>query len=199
MSDIVNARPSDAASNPTASDLNNPLLRTAQQKIESNIVDPGVHNDFLKIVVDGLHIAVANGANGFMAKLRNSHDPIGDCARGAVAVALLLIVHRESEGVMPMKAGIPAGMVLMLHGLDFIDHAGIAEIAEPQLDSATKTFTNELFHKLGITPAMLQHAAGRVHQITQDPTAMQAINLKAGIVKHPMAPEPTPLPSGPAE
>jgi hypothetical protein len=131
-----------------------------------------------------------------MAKLRASQDPVGDCARGAAA--LVLIMRRESKGVMPMKAGIPAGLVLMLHGLDFIDRAKIAQIAEPQLDAATKTYTNEIFHKLGITPAMLQGMMGRVHGIMQDPKAMQAINLKAGVVKSPLIPQPTPLPGATA-
>lgn len=179
---------------PTSGDLSNPLLSETEQRIEGNIADPQVHADFLKIVVAGLHIALANGANGFMAKLRASRDPINDCARGAVA--LVLIMRRESKGVMPMKAGIPAGMVLMLHGLDFIDHAGMVKVAEPQLDTATRTFTNELFHKLGITPGMLQHATGRVHQIMGDPDAMQKISLKAGLTRHPLAATPTPLPAG---
>jgi hypothetical protein len=201
MSGLINAQPTpDAAPDDAAppdqssSTLHNPLLAQTEQKIEGNIVDPNTHADFLKIVVAGLHIALANGPNSFVAKLSNSQDPISDCARGAVA--LVLIMRRESRGVMPLKAGIPAAMVLMLHGLDFIDRAGIVKIAEPELDNATKIFTNELFHKLGITPGMIQQATGRVHQIMQDPDAMAKINLKAGITKHPMAATPTPLPDG---
>ena len=196
MSGLINAQPTTAAPDDAApqqsSPLRNPLLAETAQKIESNIVDPNVRADFLKVVVAGLHIALANGPNSFVAKLKTSQDPIGDCARGAVA--LVLIMRRESRGVMPMKAGIPAGMVLMLHGLDFIDRAGIAKIAEPELDNATKIFTNELFHKLGITPGMIQQATGRVHQILQDPDAMAKINLKTGATRHPLAATPTPLP-----
>lgn len=196
MSGLINAQPPTAAPDDAAqqqsSPLRNPLLAETAQKIEGNIVDPNVRADFLKVVVAGLHIALANGPNSFVAKLKTSQDPIGDCARGAVA--LVLIMRRESRGVMPMKAGIPAGMVLMLHGLDFIDRAGIAKIAEPELDNATKIFTNELFHKLGITPGMIQQATGRVHQILQDPDALQKINLKTGATRHPLAATPTPLP-----
>jgi hypothetical protein len=196
MSGLINAQPSDAqpdaATDQSSSTLRNPLLAATEQKIEGNIVDPNVKADYMKVLVAGLHVALANGPNSFVAKLHNSQDPIGDCARGAVAI--VLIMRRESQGVMPMKAAIPAGMVLMLHGLDFIDRAGIAKIAEPELDNATKIFTNEMFHKLGITPGMLQHATGRVHQILQDPEALAKINLKAGITRHPLAATPTPLP-----
>ncbi len=181
-----------AAPQQSSSTLRNPLLAQTEQKIESNIVDPNTKADYLKIVVAGLHIALANGPNSFVAKLKTSQDPIGDCAKGAVA--LVLIMRRESRGVMPPKAMIPAGMTLMLHGLDFIDRAGIAKIAEPELDNATKIFANEMFHKLQITPGMIQQATGRVHQILQDPDAMQKINLKAGITRHPLAATPTPLP-----
>ena len=202
MSGLINAQPApDAASDDAAppdqssSTLRNPLLAQTAQKIEGNIVDPNTHADFLKVVVAGLHIALANGPNSFVAKLSHSQDPIGDCARGAVA--LVLIMRRESRGVMPMKSAVPAGMVLLLHGLDFIDRAGIAKIAEPQLDNATKIFANEMFHKLQITPGMIQHATGRVHAIMNDPDAMAKINLKTGATRHPLAATPTPLPDAP--
>jgi hypothetical protein len=174
-------------------ELSNPLLQQAENQIETNLV-PDNKQNYMKIVVAGLHIALDKGAGGFMGRLRHSRDPITDCAQGAVA--LVLIMRRESKGVMPMKAMIPAGMTLMFHGLDFVDRAKIAKIAAPEIDRAARIFTNTLFAKLKITPAMLQHAAGRVHAITQDPAAMAAINLKAGLTRHPNAATPTPLPAG---
>jgi hypothetical protein len=188
MSGIING-PTTGASK---GGLNNPLLAQAEEKLEANIVDPATHQNYMKIVVAGLNIALDKGPDGFMGKLRNSRDPVSDCATGAVA--LLLIMRKESKGVMPMKAGVPAGMTLMFHGLDFIDRARIAKIAEPDLDRATTIFTNTLFHKLGITPKMLQTAATNVHKITQDPGKMELINRKAGFVKSPDASQPTPLP-----
>jgi len=188
MSGIINASKAAAPSDR----LGNPLLAEAEAKVEGNIVDPQVRADYGKIVVAGLHIALAKGVEGFAAKLRDSQDPIGDCAKGAAA--LVMIMRKEARGVMSMKAGVPAGMTLMLHGLDLIDSAGIAKIAEPELDRATAVFTNELFHRLGITAQMLQHMTGRVHQIMQDPGMMQKINLKAGVTRHALADTPTPLP-----
>lgn len=190
---IINATsaPSDAPPTDNQSELTNPLLQQAEDKVEAALT-PENRQNYMKVVVAGLHIALDKGPDSFMAKLRNSRDPISDCATGAVA--LVLIMRKEARGVMPMKAAIPAGMTLMFHGLDFIDHAKIAKIAEPEVDRATTIFTNTLFQKLGITHAMLQQAAVRVHQITQDPDAMAQINLKAGLTRHPMAATPTPLP-----
>lgn len=173
--------------------LKNPLLQQVEEKLESGLT-PENHQNYLKIVVAGLHIALDKGADGFMARLAQSKDPIADCARGAVA--LVLIMRKDAKGVMPLKAMIPAGMTLMLRGLDFIDRAKIGKIAEPELDRATTIFTNFLFAKLRITPAMLQHAAGKVHSLMQDPAAMQKINMKAGLLRHPMSATPTPVPEG---
>lgn len=176
-----------------AAGLNNALLRQAEAQLETNLT-PDNRQNYMKVVVAGLNIALDKGADGFMARLANSQDPIGDCARGAVA--LVLIMRKQSRGVMPIKAMIPAGMTLMFHGLDFIDRAKIAKIAAPELDKASTIFTNFLFAKLKITADMLQHAAGRVHEMMQDPAQMELINRKAGLVKSPGASEPTPLPSG---
>jgi hypothetical protein len=197
MSGIINGGappPDTGVDGDQAGGLGNPLLQQAEQHIEANM-QPAVRADYDKIVVAGLHIALQGGANGFMAKLRNSKDPIGDCARGAAS--LVLIMRKQSKGVMPMKAMVPAGMTLMFHGLAFIEQSKVMTIAEPQIDQAATTFTNFLFHKLGITPGMLQQAAGKVHALTQDPQAMSAINLKSGLTRHPMAATPTPLPGGP--
>lgn len=195
MSGIINGPSGDGAGGAApGGGLGNPLLAQAEQKLEANISDPATHQNYMKIVVAGLHIALANGPNGFLAKLRNSRDPVADCATGAAA--LVLIMRKQSKGVMPMKAAVPAGMTLLFHGLDFIDRAKIAKIGEPDLDRATTLFTNFLFHKLGITTKMLQTAATNVHGITQDPAAMAKISLKAGLTRHPDAAVPTPLPPG---
>jgi hypothetical protein len=182
MSGIINATAQPAAS---PSQLSNPLLQEAETKIEASIVDPALKTNWMKVVVAGMHIALAGGPNGFMGKLRQSQDPISDCAKGAAS--LVLIMRREARGVMPPKAMILAGMTLLFHGLDFLDRSGIAKIAEPELDRATTVFTNFLFQKLGITTQMIQNLTSQVHQITQDPQAMEAIKMRAGVVPHPGA------------
>jgi hypothetical protein len=188
---MINAQPEASASS-----LTNPLLAQTEAKIEANIADQQVKIDYQKIVVAGLHIALQNGPNSFMAKLKTSRDPIGDCARSAAA--LVMIMRQQARGIMPIKAMVPAGITLMLHGLDFIDRAKIAQVAEPELDRATTTYTNEIFHRLGITTQMIGQLSGRMNQIVQNPVAMHAINVKAGLVRHPMSLQPMPMPGGPA-
>ncbi len=195
MSGLINAAPTGVPPQQSGSSgLKNPLLQQTEQAIESKLTPDNLAN-FNKIVIAGLHLALANGPNGYMAQLLKSPDPIGDCAKGVVA--LVLIMRKEAHGVMPMQAAIPAGMTLVLHGLDFIDHAGIVKIGESELSRATALFANQMFHKLGITPQMLQTASTNVDQIVRDPDKMAAINLKAGITRHPDAATPTPIPGMP--
>lgn len=190
MSGLINTAP-DGDASAGSSGLGNPLLQRMQNQVEARLT-PENRNDYNKAVVAGLHIALANGPNSFMAKLLHRPDPIGDCAKGAVS--LVLIMQKEAKGVLPLQAGVPAGMTLMLHGLDFLDHSGIVKIAEPELDRAVFQFGNQMLFKLGITPQILQNAAAKVHAIIQDPDAMAKINLKAGITRHPNAALPTAIP-----
>jgi hypothetical protein len=195
MSGMINGTAPPEGGQPSdGSALSNPLLAQAETQLEAKLM-PANKADYDKIVVAGLHIALQNGSGGFMAKLAASKDPIGDAARGAAS--LVLIMRKQAHGVMPMKSGVPAGMTLLFHALDFIDRAKIAKIAEPEIDKASTIYVNFLFAKLHITPAMLQQMTGKVQGLMSDPTSMAAISLKSGLTRHPMAATPTPLPGGP--
>lgn len=168
--------------------LSNNILQAAEKKLESQLT-PENHQDYLKVVVAGLKVALQKGPDSAMAALRNSKDPINDCAIGAINLCLLM--RKQSRGTMPVKAMVPAAMTLMLHALDFVDKAGIAKVGEHQLIQATHTFTNHIFKALHITPNMIHSAAAKLHQIVQDPTKVELMKRKAGLVKAPNASEPT--------
>lgn len=175
-------------------ELNNPLLQQAEDKIEAGLTPENAAN-YQKIVVAGLHVGLDKGADGLMAQLARSKDPIADAAKGAVSVVLIL--RKEAKGVMPVKALVPAAMTLMLRALDFIDRAKIAPVGQPELVRATHIFGDFMFARFGISKAGLANAAQKVHAITQDPVAMTKIQMKAGFLRHPDAATPTPLPPGP--
>jgi hypothetical protein len=197
MSGLINDTPAPAAAPPkngqatAAGDLSNPLLQQAEEKVESGLTQQNRAN-YMKIVVAGMHVGLEKGPNSILAGLQKSQDPIGDAAKGAVA--LVIILRRQARGVMPLKALVPAAMTLMLKALDFVDRSKIAPVGNPELVRATHIFTDFLFARMGITKAGLANAANKVHAITQDPQAMAKINLKAGFTRHPMAATPTPLP-----
>lgn len=171
--------------------LNNNVLKAAEAKIESQIL-PEFRDNYNKIVVAGMKLALDKGPNGLLASLQHSKDPLGDAAKGAVNLCMLM--RKQSRGTMPMKAFVPAAMTLMLHALDFIDKVGVKKIGNPELVEATKIFGNFIFKQLHITPQMLSTAAANVHGIMQDPAKMEKIRQHAGFSKHPDASGPTETP-----
>jgi hypothetical protein len=172
-------------------ELSNPLLQQTEDKVESGLT-PENRQNYLKIVVAGMHAALDKGPDSILASLKQSKDPISDAAKGAVS--LVLILRKQARGVMPLKAMVPAAMTLMLKALDFADRSGIVKVGQPELVRATHIFTDTIFARFGITKQGLTNAANKVHAITQDPDAMDKINMKAGVARHPMASTPTPLP-----
>lgn len=169
------------------------LIEAAEQKVESQLTAE-THGNYLKIVVAGMKAGLANGPKSILAGLRTSKDPISDCAKGAIG--LVLVLKHQAKGIMPVKAMIPAGMTLMLKALSFADRMGVAKVDVDALARATTIFKDTFLAKFGVTPKVLQHATTRVHGLMQDPVAMEQMKRKLGIVKHPDASEPTPLPEG---
>ena len=173
--------------------LTDGVLQQAEQKIEGNLT-PQNRSNYMKVVVAGMKVGMANGPKSLLMSLRHSNDPINDCAKGAVNLTFLL--RKQTRGTLPLQALVPAAMTLMLHALDFVDKSGIMKIGAPELDQATHTFTNIMFRNLGITPQMLQQAHTKVMAVVKDPANLEKMKQKAGVVKSANASTPTPVPVG---
>lgn len=174
--------------------LENKILQATEDKIEGGLT-PENRQDYMKIVVAGMKAGLANGPNGIMASIKNSKDPVNDCAKGAVNLVFLL--RKQVRGMMPIKAMVPAGMTLMLHALDVVDKMGLAKIGVAEVGQATNTFTNIMFRNLGITSQMLLHAHDSVTKAMQNPATAEAIKRKSGMVRAPGSSTPTPVPDEP--
>lgn len=171
--------------------LNNKILNVAEQKIENQLT-PEVRHDYLKVVVAGMHAGLANGPKSMMASLKDSKDPVKDCAFGAINLCVLLM--KQSRNTMPMKAMVPAAFTLMLLALDSAERMGKIKVTSELLVQATHYYTNQIFKVLNITPQMLQTAAGKLHTITKDPTNLENMKRRAGVVRDPRASTPTEAP-----
>lgn len=168
--------------------MNNKLLLAVEQKVEAGL-SPQVKRDYLKIVVAGMHAAMAKQHDGILASLQHSKNPVSDCAIGALNLCGLLF--KQSRGTMPLKAMVPAAMTLMLHALDFADRMGLVKVDNDVVDHATHIFTNHMFKMLHLSPEQLHTAAANLQKIASDPTSMEAMRRKAGLVKDPNASSPT--------
>lgn len=174
-----------------SSSLSNQLLQQAEDKIESQL-DLETKQNVAKIVVAGMHAGLSGGPQSILASLQKSTDPVSDAAKGAVSVVLIL--RKQAQGVMPLKAAVPAAAILMIKALAFADRAGIVKVGQPELVRATKIMTDFVLARFGISKAGLQNAAEKVNGFSQDPAAMNKIQMKAGTLIHPDAARPTPLP-----
>lgn len=168
--------------------LRNKLLMATEQKIESSLLED-TRAAYDKIIVAGMKVGLADGREGILAGLVKSKDPLKDSARGAINIVLLL--RKQSRDTMPAKAIPPAAMTLMLQALDFADRAGIVKIGPKQLTQATRHFTNYIFECFKITLPMLQKMGVRTNQLMNDPTSMEKIGRRAGLVKVPEASTPS--------
>jgi hypothetical protein len=175
-----------------------PLLAALEQRIETQLT-PQMRTNYKKIVVAGMRAGIDGGTNGILYKLKDSKDPIHDCAVGAIG--LVLMMRKQARGAMPMQALVPAAMVLMLKALGFAERSKlIPPLTSAILSRAVHIFTNTLFAAFKITPQMMQHAAAKTHEIIQDPVRMEKIKAHAGFTKVPPPPgrqvQPPPSPQG---
>lgn len=191
MSGIINGSIKTSATS-AAPTLKNPLLHQAEMTLESSLA-PDNRQNYHKIVEAGMRAGLQGGPNSILASLEKSKDPIADSATGAWG--LVMVLRKAANGVMPEKAMIPAAATLMFYALDFAEQAKLAKIGEAELAEAGKVLGNAVMHTFKITPDVVRHLAARTHAMTQDPKAMEAMNLKVGLVRHPAIPTPTPMPS----
>ena len=155
--------------------LKNPRRQQAEAQIEVQLTANN-RADYHKIVTAGMAVALDKGPNGILASLKKSKDPVGDCARGAAN--LVLMMRKDAKGVMPFKAMVPAGTTLMIKALDFAEEIGLKQIDNEDLVYASKVFTGMLMQALRITQTMLSHAAGVTSALVQNPDAMAKMNAK---------------------
>lgn len=158
--------------NSKAPEIQNPLLRQVEQKIEASVGTGKNREDYLKVVVAGMRAAMG-GPKPMLANLKGRPDPVKDCAIGAVN--LVVFLRNISKGKMPPLAMVPAAMTLMLQALDFADQAGIVKVGERELDRATHIFVNLMFGALGVSTGTLNRAASLVDGATRDPTQLEAL------------------------
>lgn len=157
--------------------MQNQILEAVEQKIEASLT-PENRQNYMKIVVAGMKVGMANGDKSILASLQHSKNPLSDCVNGAINLCLML--KKESSGTMPGMAFVPAAMTLMIKALDFADRAGIIKVGQPELVQATHQFADVMFQRVGISKSMLQTAASKVHAITQDPAQLQRLHQVSG-------------------
>ena len=153
------------------SSIKNPLLAQTEQAVEAKT--PPSQKQFVdRIVTAGMTAAFSPQSHGQIFQgLDQSKDKVHDIAMGTVG--LLLMLSKQSQDTMPALPMIYAGILLMLHGLDYVEQAIGVKIGTNELDKATQIMMPVLQEKLGLTHDKLQSMANNAHQNLQNPQFAQ--------------------------
>ncbi len=148
----------------------NPLIKQTMDKVKAT-VKADQQDAYTRILTAGLKFAFDKKAHGTIIEgLDKSKDPVHDVAVGTVG--LLLIMNKEAKGTMPVPPMIPAGMMLVLHGLDYIEQTRHVKIGNAEIDTATKLFIQTISPKIGLTPEKMKEMTDKAHQAMQNPQLM---------------------------
>ena len=157
---------------------NNALISQAEKKVESE-VPADMKDAYSRIVVAGMTLAMNGGPKSLLASLKQSKNPMNDVVKGAIGI--LGIARKQSSGQMPVRAMIPAGMTLVLHGLDFAEKVGVMKVGKEEIAQAAQLYADTILPLMGATKQKLAALGKNVHGAMQDPAKMQMI--KAQLMK----------------
>lgn len=131
----------------------NPLLQQTSDAILKK-ADPRLVPVIKKLVDAGKQVMYSPKTRGMMMKqLGDGKDPE---AIGAGIAKLIGILYSESKKTAPIQALVPAGVLLMCEGLDFLEQAGAVKVTPDFLSQCTMAMGSNVAQLFGATPEKLQ-------------------------------------------
>ena len=138
-------------------DSSDPAIAQIQDAVR-NSIPPQFRVATQKIVIAGMKVMFSNQTHPLMlAALKSDSDPAHAVAMGVTQ--LITILFKQSQGQMPIPAVIPAAILLVCEGLDFIEKAGMAQVTPDVVSSAVQIVTAYLLQKVGLTPEKISQLA----------------------------------------
>lgn len=116
--------------------------------------DPRLVPVINKLVAAGQKVMYGEKSRGMMIKeLGDGRDPE---KIGAGVAKLVAILFNESKKTAPMQALIPAAVLLMCEGLNFLEEAGTVQVTNEFLSECTMAMGSNVAQMFGATPDKLQ-------------------------------------------
>ncbi|MFI4938922.1 MAG: hypothetical protein ACHP7O_01035 [Burkholderiales bacterium] len=165
---------------------NNPLLQQTEQAVQAK-VSPQMQNTLQRAVVAGLTVMYSPQSHQIMlAQLTKPGDPAQNVAEGVAK--LIGVLYRQSRSTMPIPIMIPAAMILMCEGLDFLSKANGTQITPQLVAQCTQDVGQFMLKLLGISQQQMHqvvaHGMSRAHQRMQGRQA--ALQPSGGIIDNAM-------------
>lgn len=154
----------------------NPLLAKAQEQFRAKVepkmqraFDQCVKAGMLALHSDEMHDEVAAKLNG----------PGSDAEKAGGGAALLMgALYTESDGAMPLEAGIPAAYVLLCEVLQDMEEMGMVKVDAALMGESVMELSSTIMQIFQITPekiaAAQQETQGKRAPATTEPAAPAA-------------------------
>lgn len=153
----------------------NPTLEKTKQALLAK-ADKRLHPVIDRLVDAGMKVIYAE------QNREQLHEQLGDGsdpeAIGAGVAKVVGVLFAESGGKAPMQALIPAAMLLLVEGLQFLEDAGAQKVTPEFLAECTQATGSAVLQMLGVSPEQIQ---GYVQKAQAQP---------------PQPPQPAPAPAG---
>lgn len=131
----------------------NPLIEKVRQAVLAK-ADPRLVPVIEKIEAAGQKVMYAEKTRGQMFKqLGDGSDPE---AVGQGVAKLVGILFNESKRTAPMEALIPAAVLLLCEGLDFLEQSGAVKVTNEFISDCTLAMGSSVAQMFGATPDKLQ-------------------------------------------
>lgn len=171
--------------------IKNQTLRAAEDKIEWRL-KRGTRDGYLRLVVAGMDAAMHGGQDSILMSLRDSKQPVHDCAVAALDLSFRL--RKRSNADLSLATAVAAARALMVHALAFTEMVGALSIGSPELLRATSFFNELIFARLRASNRP-SHGTAETRSIPQaDHYVAQIERAVAAVVWLPQA-DPMTLPT----
>ena len=154
-----------------------PILQQAVDKIESEIKDQDAYD---KILSSGKKFMVDPKASRQLVEgLKDAEDKPKTIGQGVAGIVLLL--RKQSRGTMPDDEMARAASTLLMEALDALSKAGVIELSQNVIDTATIALSEPLLAATGNTKERMKNLMGNVQGVLDDPEKLAA--YKAHVAK----------------
>jgi hypothetical protein len=150
----------------------NPLLQQTEQAIQAKVA-PQMQNALQRTVTAGLSVMYSPQSHQIMvAQLTKPGDPAKNVAEGAAK--LMGVLYKQSKNTMPIPIMIPAAMVLMCEGLDFLTQANGTQITPQLVAQCTQDLGHFMLVLLGVSQQQMHTVIAHGKAANESKKAPQA-------------------------
>lgn len=114
---------------------------------------PQLQQAYERVVAAGMKVMFDPKTHGQMVQVLQQPGPLDQKIAQGIA-GLLMLLWKESNGSIPPKVLIPAGIELAMHAVDFLKKAG-QQVSDQDVAQGVSEMINIVLQKFGINPDKL--------------------------------------------